>query len=194
VLLTAAAAASAEASGAGRVRLSSRDRAEVSRVACASLSFPEADAVEASTDGASPSLIRVSVRCGAHRREGALPVARMTNCTNAAAKWTCASGYEVLTAALPGVGLLTVTPDGLPMTTAAAVIAESVALSIPPFYKPLAPLLIPECTLRQDGRAPFQGATLFKLACTNWEVEVTRDCGVRPCRHFVVRADRKPRV
>lgn len=92
---------------------------------------------------------------------------------------------------LPERHLLIVTPDGMPLPAAASVMIETVQLTMPPFYKPLAPLLMPECSLRQNEKPPFKGATLFKLACTNWEVEVTRDCGVHPCRHFVVRADQK---
>lgn len=173
------------------VRLSARDRGEISRIACARLSLPEATRIDGSTERRGSSLIRVTVRCGSHRNEGSVPVAHLASCSNARAKWSCDAGHEVLTMAMPEKQPLIVAPDGISMATAASVMADTITLTIPPFYKPLAPLLMPECVLRQDQNPPFKGAVLFRLACTNWDVEVTRDCGVRPCRHFVVRADPK---
>jgi hypothetical protein len=174
------------------VQLSSRDRTEISRVACADLSLPPAQRINASKESKTSSLIQVSVRCGSHRSEGAVPVARLTKCSNGGARWTCDTGQDALTVALPDKQLLTVVPEATPISTVAAMISEAVTLTIAPFYKPIAPLLMPECSVRQEQKAPFRGAKAFKLVCTNWDVEVTQDCGVRPCRLFVVRTDPRP--
>jgi len=192
LMLTIAAAIShAESPHPSSVQLSSRDRAQISRLACTSLSLPEADLIAASKARKSSSLISVRARCGSHRAEGAVPVAHVTRCGNERAMWSCEPGQDAVTVELPEKGTLTVVPEGVSMTTAASVMTETVKLTIPPFYRSIVPLLIPECSLRQDAKAPFKGATLFKLACANWDVEVTRDCGVRPCRHYVVRTDPK---
>ena len=174
------------------VRLSSRDRTEISRVACTDLSLPAAERLSASKDSKTSSVIQVGVRCGSHRTEGAVPVAHFTRCSNGGARWTCDTGQDALTVALPDKQLLTVVPEAIPISIVAAMITDVVTLTIAPFYKPIAPLLMPECSVRQEEKAPFRGAKAFKLACTNWDVEVTQDCGVRPCRLFVVRTD--PRV
>jgi hypothetical protein len=174
------------------VQLSSRDRNEVSRVACTGLSLPPAERISASKETKTSPLIRVTVRCGSHRSEGAVPVARFTKCANGGARWACGTGQDALTVALPDKQLLTVVPEAVPITTVAAMITDVVTLTVAPFYKPVAPLLLPECSVRQEGKAPFRGAKAFKLVCTNWDVEVTQDCGVRPCRLFVVRADPRP--
>ena len=73
---------------ADNVQLSSRDRGEISRIACTSFSFPEAHRIEASRERKGASLIRVMVRCGSHRNEGAVPVAHLAKCANAGAKWS----------------------------------------------------------------------------------------------------------
>lgn len=174
------------------VKLSSRDRAEVSRAACTDLSLPPAEVTNASKETKRSSLIVVNVRCGSHRMEGMVPVAHVTKCANGGARWTCEMGQDALTVALPDKQMLTVVPDAMPLPALASLITEVVPLTLPPFYKPLAPLLMPECSVRQEAKAPFRGAAAFKLSCTNWDVEVTRDCGVRPCRHFVVRTDPRP--
>jgi hypothetical protein len=174
------------------VQLSSRDRAELSRVACAQRSLPEADQINASKERKTSTLIQVAVRCGSHRAEGAVPVAQVAACTNAGAKWSCESGREALTVGLADKQLLTVVPEGMSTALAASVITEAIKLTFPPFYKPLAPLLMSECSMREAGQGPFKGATLFRLTCTHWDVEITRDCGTRPCRHFVARTDPRP--
>jgi hypothetical protein len=192
ILGVAAAASHADSPRSYHVQLSSRDRAEISRLACINLSLPKADSIDASKVQKTSSLISVRARCGSHRVEGSVPVAHVTRCDNQGAKWSCETGHDALTVVLPDKGLLTVVPDGMSLEAAASVMTQTITLTIPPFYRSIVPLLIPQCTLRQDTRAPFKGATLFRLACTNWDVEVTRDCGVRPCRHFVVRTDPKP--
>jgi hypothetical protein len=182
----------AQSPRAYEVKLSSSDRAEVSRAACTDQALPPAEVTNASKETKRSSLIVVNVRCGSHRKEGAVPVAHVTKCDNGKARWTCETGQDALTVALPDKRMLVVVPDAMPLPALAALITEVVPLTLAPFYKPLAPLLMPECRVRQEEKAPFRGAAAFKLSCTNWDVEVTRDCGVRPCRHFVVRTDPRP--
>jgi hypothetical protein len=119
-------------------------------------------------------------------------VAHLTKCANAAAKWSCEPGYDALIITPPGKESLTVVPDGMPMPTAASLIREVIKLTVPPFHTSIMPLLVPACSVRAGDKAPFKEATLFQLTCTNSDVEVTRDCGTRPCRHFVVKADPRP--
>lgn len=187
-----AALCTAQEPRAHEVKLSSRDRAEISRVACTDLSLPPAEVANASKETKRSSSIVVNVRCGSHRMEGAVPVAHVTKCANGGARWACERGQDALTVVLPDKQRLTVVPDAMPLAALASLITEVVPLTLAPFYKPVAPLLMPECRVRQEDKAPFRGAAAFRLSCTHWDVEVTRDCGVRPCRHFVVRTDPRP--
>lgn len=191
-LISPAALCQAQNPHTHEVNLSSHDRAEISRAACTDLSLPSAQVTHAIKESKASSLIVVNVRCGSHRMEGAVPVAHVTKCANGGARWRCGTGEDALTVVLPDKQLLTVVPDAMPLAALAALITEVVPLTLAPFYKPVAPLLMPECRVRQEEKAPFRGAAAFRLSCTNWDVEVTRDCGVRPCRHFVVRTDPRP--
>jgi hypothetical protein len=169
------------------VTLSGASRAALVIAACASVGVTQIDTLRAWVHDRNSKDINADVKCRAHGADATNPEIHYATCESHDNGWKCAQGYNaVLVKATQGPDLSLV-PNGVAIRTVLDLLPEIAKLHNR-FGTSAMAYLYGLCTV--DRSIPFKGGEQFDFACEGHKrvVTLTRDCGSKPCRTYLVDA------
>lgn len=169
------------------VQLSSRDRAQLTTLACPGAGAAASADVRARRPSRGERTLQVDVRCAPHDATADPPTFRIVACDNAGGAWRCTSRGEGLRMTLPNAQVLSVLPQGVSAALAAEAVREAAKLTIRPFYRPAVNVMVDECSVGAAAAgASSRGMSSLEIRCGQAVIYLTKDCGQQgPCRYFI---------
>lgn len=177
---------------ASEVVLAPAARASLAAAACWNAGATRAENIRTSTHGKASQTVIAEVKCQAHMEEDSHPVSHYTRCELHGGTWKCGDGYNALMFRSTNGPELLLVPKGISFRAALDLLPE-LAKMRNSVGRPAMSYLHGTCTVGKT--VPFKGAEQFDILCDEGsrEISLTRDCGARQCRVFLVDARDVPK-
>ena len=177
---------------AGETPLAPASRASLAAAACWSVGATRIETLRTSTPAKGSPDVTAEVKCQAHMEEESHPVSHHTRCEQQGGTWKCDDGYNALMFRQTKGRALLLVPKGIGFKAALDLIPELETLHNR-VGRPAMSYLYGTCAVSRS--APFKGAEQFDISCDEGsrEITLTRDCGTRQCRVYLVDARDVPK-
>ena len=167
-------------------------RASLAAAACWSVGATRIETLRTSIPKKGSPDVIAAVKCQAHMEEDSHPVSHYTRCEQHGGTWKCDGGYNALMFRQANGPALLLVPKGISFRSALDLIPELEKLRNR-VGRPAMSYLHGTCAVTKS--VPFKGAEQFDISCDDGrrEIALTRDCGTKQCRVFLVDARDVPK-